>query len=151
MTTIVSTPRICSRQSFAGNNDMPPVLHTYLQFLRCSLFRKYIRTCASLQTVERSESSAANRPVGRESGHNPIESKESPQVSWEARDEACFETNSNTSYNKNKNQFRIILFKYNSSGNSLVTCIYYEIITNQMFYKHYITYMIKVPKHPNHK
>ena len=94
---------------------MPPVVHTYLvsysfirqkmflaylQFLRFSLFRQYIRTCASLRTVERSESSAANRPVGRESGHNPIASKESPQVSWEARDEACFVTNSNTSYSK---------------------------------------------------
>lgn len=72
----------------------------YLQFLRFSLCRQYIRTCPSRRTVERSESSAANRPEGRESGHNPTASKDSPQVSGEAREEACLVTNSNTSYNK---------------------------------------------------
>lgn len=151
MTTIVSTHTICSRQIFAGNNDVPPVVHTYLvsysfdkknmflaylQFLRFSLFRQYVRTCASLWTVERSESSAANRPVGRESGHNPMASKESPHVSWEARDEACFVTSSNTSYN---NQPKTSLQSYSNMYSStiaqrtLTTCIYYEIIINQNF------------------
>lgn len=53
----------------------------YLQFLRFNLFKQYSRTCPSLRTVERSESSAVNRPVGRESGHSPIASRESPQIS----------------------------------------------------------------------
>lgn len=104
--------------------------------------------------MERSESSAANSPEGRESGHNPTASKDSPQVSGEAREEACLVTNSNTSYNKQpKKQFRVTFkhaFKHNS-WNSLITSICYEIITDQIFYKHYTMYTKKVPKYSYQK
>lgn len=114
MTITISTCTVWWRQDFAINSDMPLIVHiycfsfirpkkkfpAYLQFLRFSLCRQYMRTCPSLWTVERSESLAANRPEGRESGHNPTASKDSPQASGEAREEACLVTNSNTSYNK---------------------------------------------------